>query len=281
MTQRNTFSILFYIKKEKTDKNNEAPIYMKVTINGQKVEYATHRRIDPAKWKPNGKLAQTNKTMNLLSHLEVLRAKAYESYTKLLSMGITPTARNVVEQLHGKQVIVEQKTLKQAIQAQYERVLNLSGTSFSESTATRYKTIIGHLNYFLPNVLGKTDIPLNELNYNFAEQYTTYLRTVRGCNHNSAMKYMKMLKAVIHYAQKQKWVTDDPFKDFECPIEKTETVYLTQEELNRIQEAQISIERLQTVRDIFVFACYTGLSYIDIANLEHKNIMNHSGHYLT
>lgn len=280
MEKRNTFSILFYLKKDKIDKTNQAPIYMKITINGVKAECATQRRIEVTQWRANGNMPNTSKFRAINDHLTTMRSKIMEAHTELIKLGITPTPKVLIEMLNGRQAIQSNKTIKQAIQAQYERVYNLIGTSFSKATATRYNTIVGHMDDFIPTTYKKQDINLSELDYHFAEKYTTYLRTVRRCNHNSAMKYMKMLKAVIHYAQKCKWINQDPFREFECPIEKTETIFLTKTELHKMETKELSIERIRIIRDIFVFACYTGLSYIDISSLTPSSVIQHNGHWL-
>ncbi|KOH42568.1 integrase [Sunxiuqinia dokdonensis] len=68
------------------------------------------------------------------------------------------------------------------------------------------------------------------------------------------------------------YIDKNPYSKFKVGLDETHREILSTEELKRIEEKQIQIERLAVVRDIFVFACYTGLSFSDITKLSHTHL---------
>jgi hypothetical protein len=111
------------------------------------------------------------------------------------------------------------------------------------------------------------DIALKEINYNFVSYFETYLRTVHNCGVNTTAKYLQQLKHIITLAKNNGWIHADPFINFRIRFEKADRGYLLQEELQKMMQKKFSIKRLEQVRDIFVFSCFTGLAYVDVKNL--------------
>jgi len=102
--------------------------------------------------------------------------------------------------------------------------------------------------------------------------YEYYLRSEKGCSDISAAKYMKHLRKIINLSLAHEWVTSNPFKFYKTNAKPKEKSYLNRDELTRIESKKLNILRLQHVRDIFVFCCYTGLSYADVSKLTKGNI---------
>lgn len=113
---------------------------------------------------------------------------------------------------------------------------------------------------------------LTQLDYEFIKNFELYMKLQRKCSHNTTMKYIKMFKVITNYAVKHDWLDKDPFKLFECKLEKIEKEYLTDDEIQAIRDKEFDSERLDNVRNIFVFAIFTGLAYVDVAKLTSQNI---------
>lgn len=73
-------------------------------------------------------------------------------------------------------------------------------------------------------------------------------------------------------AKNNGWIHIDPFANYKIRFKKTDRGYLTQDEINIIMRKKFASERLERVRDIFIFSCFTGLAYIDVKNLRQSNI---------
>ena len=117
------------------------------------------------------------------------------------------------------------------------------------------------------------DIALKEINYNFVSYFETYIRTVHNCGVNTTAKYLQQLKNIITLAKNNGWIHADPFINFRIRFEKADRGYLAQEELEKMMQKKFSIKRLEQVRDIFVFSCFTGLAYVDVRNLKAEDII--------
>ena len=116
------------------------------------------------------------------------------------------------------------------------------------------------------------DIPLKEIDYNFIYSFETYLTTVWNSSVNTTAKYLQRLKHIVVLAKNNGWIPSNPFANFKIRFKKVDRGYLTEDELVTIMEKKFTIKRLEQVRDIFVFACFTGLAYADMRNLNEKDI---------
>ena len=133
------------------------------------------------------------------------------------------------------------------------------GVDFSRSTYTRYQTTYDHVSNFLLHQYKMKDILLKQIQYCFVTDLEHYLKTIRKCNHNSTQKYIRNFRKIINNAIKNDWLDKDPFKAYRVKLKDTKRVFLTKDELTALEEKQFAIDRLDQVRDVFVFCCYTGL----------------------
>lgn len=149
----------------------------------------------------------------------------------------------------------------------------LVGKDFAPGTFIRYKTSFDHTRSFIQWKYKKDDIPIKKLDYDFISDYSFWLKTVRGCSHNTTLKYLANFKKVVLTCVKKGWLSRDPFIGFKMTKKEIERDYLSSEELKYLTEKVFRIERLAQVRDIFLFSCYTGLAYIDVKNLKRNQIV--------
>jgi site-specific recombinase XerD len=153
-----------------------------------------------------------------------------------------------------------------------EMMKNRVGIDFSQSTFTRYSTTFEHIENFLKHSIGKYDTALQDIKYSLITDLEHYLKTVRKCNHNSTLKYIRNFRKIINLAVRNDWMDRDPFKAYRVKLKDTKRVFVAKEELKALEEKQIAIPRLEQVPDVFVFCCYTGLSYVDVEKLSPKDI---------
>ena len=142
----------------------------------------------------------------------------------------------------------------------------------SPATLSKYECTYRRLKDFIREKYNKTDIVLNDLRLDFITDFEIYLRTEIKCSTNSVMKYMQQLRTMILIARNNGWIEKDPFASYKLKKTKSVPRFLTQEELDRIAGKKFSIERLERVRDYFLFSSYTGLAFIDLKNLKWANI---------
>jgi integrase len=146
------------------------------------------------------------------------------------------------------------------------------GKELTRVTYLRYERVRNRLKLFLQHKYNLSDIDLREINYTFLCDFEIYLKSHYDCGHNATIKLIKHLRTVILIAKNNGWIRADPFANYKFHIEKTEWAFLTEQELECLIQKKFSIKRLEQVRDIFIFSCFTGLAYIDVSNMQESNI---------
>jgi len=141
------------------------------------------------------------------------------------------------------------------------------GSDISYRTLVRFRTLKKHLSDFMKYQYQVDDIPLHKITIAFIYEFEHYLKAVRHNEHNTAVKYVKNLKTVIFFGLNIDWLQQDPFFKYKAKLKEVHRGYLTQEELDILKNKNFTVERIQSVKDIFIFCCYTGLAYIDVKNL--------------
>lgn len=119
----------------------------------------------------------------------------------------------------------------------------------------------------------KNDIPVKDVDHKFITGLEYYLKTTRKCAHNSAIKYITNFKKIIRIAYANDWIDKDPFLHWKAELKIVEREFLAEEEIQKIIKLELKMERLDQVRDIFIFCCYTGLAYVDVKKLEDSDIV--------
>ncbi|HWJ30389.1 MAG TPA: site-specific integrase, partial [Flavisolibacter sp.] len=113
----------------------------------------------------------------------------------------------------------------------------------------------------------QNDMSLNKINFQFINELDLFMRVKQGLHNNGVAKNMQQLHTVLRAAIMNEWLDKDPFAKYQCKIIEPKRVYLTKEELQKLEEQPLTCDRLNKVRDVFVFSCYTGLAYADVSKL--------------
>jgi len=270
---KTNFSLLFYMKKQKNYQAGKAPIYLRITVDGKRCEVTTGRCCDPVQWNTtsgrcNGKKEEM-KSLN--AYLDNLQNKVFEAHRQLTEKDDAITAEKLRDQFQGK--VAKQRTLIDIFKDHNQKMEALVGREFSKGTAERYRTSLKHTVEFLQWKYKISDIDIRKVNYAFITEYDFYLRSVRKCANNSAVKYLKNFGKIIRICLSNGWLAVDPFANYKNKIKKVERVYLTEQEIENMANKKMASERLGQVRDVFLFCCFTGLAYIDVKNLKSCNIV--------
>lgn len=267
-----TFNLLFFVKKNKIRTNGTAPIYLRITIDGKAAEIAAKRYIDPKKWDNKSQKAVGNsqeaKTLN--SYLKTLEQKVYDFHYQMLKEEDFVTAESLKSKLLGTDVTT--RMLIPIFQEHNDKVEALVGQDFAPGTLERYKTSLKHTQEFLNWKYKVSDIDITKIDHVFIMDYDFWLRSVRKCANNTAVKYIKNFKKIIRLCMANGWLSKDPFLGYKAKLKVVERPYLAKEEIQAVYEKEFASDRLSQVRDIFLFSCYTGLAYVDVKQLSKSNI---------
>lgn len=264
--------IVFYAKMSKPNADGLIPIYMRVTIGGKRIEVTTRKSVRAEKWQSKlGKVKpDSEETRAINAHFDMLKKQVYDYESLLIKEGLPVNADNMRNKLLG--VEEKQRSLVKIFEDHNKQIETLVGKEFAPGTLERYKTSLKHTIDFLKWKYNVSDVDIRSVNHAFITDYEFYLRTVRNCANNSAVKYIKNFGKIIRICLANGWIEKNPFANWKSKTKEVERVFLTEEELQILADKNLHGVRLGQVRDIFVFSCYTGLAYADVKKLDSSQI---------
>ncbi len=263
----------FYAKSTKANGNGLLPIYVRLTIEGKRFEYSTKKFIEPSKWstelsKMKGNSEEARSINNLL---DFTRNRINEIQFELLKDGISLNIDEFKNRLLG---IKERERLLIPIFTEHNRkIKELVGSEYAPGTLERYETSLKHTKDFLQWKYRVSDIDIEKIDHAFITEYEFYLRSERKCANNTAVKYIKNFHKIINICLANGWLTKAPFANYKAKVKEVIREFLTEQEIQSLMEKEFVSERLELVRDIFVFSCFSGLAYIDVKQLSKDNIV--------
>jgi site-specific recombinase XerD len=270
----NTFAISFLLRKERLNKYNELPIYVRVTVNNQRFQVAVQRSIEPIYW--NSKKHEAKKTYHsykeLNEHLLVIKNKLYACQTELLQNNKPVSIQRIKDMFLGN-ANVSVDTIIQVSTLHLKEMEQFLGKSTFYGNYKNYKTTHKYILEFIPNVYNKKDLPLDEINYSFIKKFEYYLQTEKTCTQNGTMKQMQRLKKVLNWAIKNEYISENPFKNYTISFKKYDRGYLNLEEITKIENLTDLTKKMKYTKDFFVFQLYTGLAYSDMLDLKTDDIV--------
>ncbi|TNE81411.1 MAG: site-specific integrase [Bacteroidetes bacterium] len=265
-----TFSVIVYALKSRINRLGTVPLYLRITVNGQRREVSLNRRVPLSLWNDSSESVKggTEEARILNTFLQMKKSEAHRVYNLLMAEGNEITAEALRDRLSGR--VPHRYTVMEVYDKKLNQIKSLIGKGYTLTTYRKYQGTQRKVQNFLRRQ-GKKDINLNDLNLAFVTGFDLFLRET--CENNSAIKYHKTFKAVLNFALAHEYMKRDPYLNFKCVIKETHRIVLTDEELERLRAKRIDILRLQIVRDVFLFSCYTGLAYADVAGLTNKNLI--------
>lgn len=268
----NRLFISFYLNKQRSIKG-VCPIYMRITIGGKRETINTGLDVHLQSW-DSSKARIKGSSQEVLTKNSLLSAqktKAIEVYTECLKQNLPLNSHLIKAKLTSQGEKTE--FLIRLLHLHNEYVKRRVGIEVSKATFTKYETLLLKVQGFLRKQYKAGDIALDQLNKAFLMGFELYLKADEHIGHNTAIKYIQFLKRVINYGIGMEWLKHDPFKAFKCTLQPVIRECLTQAEIDTIQYKGLVSARLENVRDIFVFSCYTGLAYADVRKLRHSEIV--------
>lgn len=210
------------------------------------------------------------RTLNV--YLEKVREGIRKIENDFLKNGRLLTALSIRNRFLGKDEV--KKSVLEVFDKHNLDMEALVGIDYSTGTLKRFKTTRKHISSFMLAEYGRDDMYLTELNHKFATDLEHYFKTKRKCNHNSTLKYIRNFRKIVNIAVANDWLQKDPFINYNVKLKEVIREPLTKEELQILETKELPIARLEEIRDVFVFCCYTGLSYVDVERLTKDDLQN-------
>ena len=268
---RSTFKVLFYVNGSK-EKNGIVPIMGRVTINGSVAQFSCKQSIHKDLWDVKGNRAKgkSKESRDINLALDNIKAQIIKHYQRISDREAFVTAEMVRNAYQG--IGTEYETLLRAFDKENEAFAKRVGKDRSLSTYQKYLTVRKYLAEFIKVHYKRTDIAMNELTEDFIRDYCLYLRNEVGLAQSSVWIYSIPLKHIVTTAHYNGKIARNPFAQYKVAPDHKERGFLTEEELQAFTTIELNNPDLELARDLFVFGCWTGISFIDIKNLTTENI---------
>lgn len=271
---KKTFNQNFIIRKVKQKTRATTLVYLRITVDGARTELSLQRECDPDRWDSDrGRLSgKTEEVKSFNAYLDAVQLKIYDIFQSFISTGVDFVGERIKARYLGFDV--EKPRMFLEVYEEHNKEFEaLVGKGLSYRTLQKYKTIKAYVAEFLKYQYALNDIELNRIDYQFIKNFEIYLKSVKHCCHNTAMDYLKKIKKIMNQCIAKKWIERSAFIGFKMSVNETHKTFLNEQELLLIAEKLIAIKRLEQVRDIFLFSCYTGLAYCDVAKLTKANVV--------
>jgi integrase len=270
---KNTFAVAFYLKKYKAV-NGKVPIYARITVDKKRADLSVKQSIEENNWNSMKGMAKGSRedirSLNLF--LERYKSNIVSLYQEMLLQKKIITAEAIKNSFQGTDL--KEFTLCKLVE--YHNT-NLKD-SLAWGTMKNYSTTQKYLQSFMKKRHNVSDVYLSELSFKFITEFEMFLRNHKPLDHqrplsnNGVMKHLERFRKMIGMAERMEWIDRDPFAKYKLKFDKVERGFLTKEELASIEHHMFKLDRLDWIRDLFIFSCYTGLAYIDVMQLKLSNI---------
>lgn len=265
-------STRFVLRKNKA-KDGYAPIRLVYTIHGQRAELSTKLKCQQNHWDQRGQkvTGHSIKAKALNTQLDRFKFEFLEIIDRLKSNTDLLTIDDVKNHLKGD--CQKEETLLGIFDLFLNQKKALVGKSYSISTVKKYTYLKDKVVAFIKTEKNSEDLKLSELSKGFAYQFENFLKGVQKIGHNSTTKYLQCLKSVINNAVELELIDKNPISSYRCSYEKTEIEVLSQHDIDKLVSKNFENKRLEEVKNVFLFCCYTGYAYVDVSKLTPDNLI--------
>ncbi len=264
---RITFSMLFFVRKANNNNSKGLSLYARITQRGKRVNFSLNKTVNPEDWDPNGGCVRiaSKQAKELNSFIEKVRHKINMIKMELEDRNKEVTPEMLRDIYLGQNP--DQKGLLKLFDEHNEKAEKLLDIDFAAGTVERYITCRKHVAEFIKKKYKKDEVLLKDVNHQFIIDFEFYLKTERKCCHNTTVKYIKNFKKIIRLAMANDLIKVDPFRNIRYHLDDVDMAYLNEEEMDLIMNKKFVADRINIVRDIYLFCCYTGLAFTDVKSL--------------
>ena len=270
---KSIFRVVFYLRSNYVNKEGKTSVMLRIYLNNERLSLgSTGIAITASQWDKDKERIKGRTTDALSTNLQLDNiASGLQAIFRKIEISDDLSLERIKSEFLGKKDEID--TLMQLFEKHNTDISKQVGISVSKATLQKYNVCKRHFSDFLNKQYKRNDLKLTELTYLVIREFDLYLRTVVGQNSNTATKTMKTFKTITLLGQKMGVLLHDPFMNHRFHLEPVNRGFLTDEEILLIANKEMGIPRLELVRDIFIFSCFTGLAYIDVSNLTPDHIV--------
>ncbi len=269
----NYFSILIFPKTNRPDKDGNCTLYCRVTVDGRRAAFSLQRKVHPNDWNGTSNRVKGSKpsVKQLNRFLDEVRARLLKIQGEYVRKGTYYTVEMLRNAFLG--LDKQQHTVLKLYEEHNQEIAVMVGQEYSSGAYLRHVRTRKRLAAFIKKEYRMEDMPLREVDLKFIKRFEHYLKTLGVGNRNTVTKYIVNFKKIIRIAYAHDWIAKDPFFHWKAQWKPVEREALNERELNSIMDRNFEIERLENVKNLFLFSCFTGLSYADVNQLTDDDII--------
>lgn len=267
---RSTFKVLFYLKKGSERKDGQVMIMARITIDGNIAQFSTKQCILPTSWNVKSGKVKGRDAGRVNALLEDIRSSLNKIYHDQQRDKRYVTAETVKTEFLGYSI--KHETILTLFKEHNDNIKKQIGITIIKPTYQKYEVTRRHLAEFILSEYKLSDVPIRDIDHEFITGFELFLRTECKCCHNTTVKFLQFFKRIIIIARNKGQLRTNPFADYKIRLEEVDKGNLTIGEIVLILQKKMVSKRLEQVRDLFIFSCFTGLAYIDVMNLKAENI---------
>ncbi len=269
---RSTFRILFYLKRNAPKSNGLVPVMCRITVNGKISQFSCKLDVDEKHWdvKTGRMTGRSVVALEANRMLDKIRVGINKAYQDICDKDNYVTAEKVRNAFLG--MGMNHETLLVVFRQHNEDYAKQVGKIKSQRSYWKYCTVYNHLSEFIRQRYKVSDIALKELAPAFITDFELFLRTEKNHCTNTIWSYMMPFKRIIYMSINNGWLQRDPFYAYSITKEETKRGFLSKEEIKMLIEGSFKKKSYELIRDLFIFCCFTGLSWTDMANLTKENL---------
>ncbi len=264
--------VKFWLNRSKKNTNREHPIYLRVRYNKEFFIKSSGFYTKPRNWDNKAMKFKGggNEAYLVNNQLETIKMNVFRIFNQLSILGKEFNVNKIKKSLEGNDT--NQISLMRAFNEHLAEMEKLRGIDYERSTITKYQNTKLRIKQYLKQKYKSKDIMLNELNFSFISDFEVFLKDEFRNSTTTCYKHYQRFTRVIRKAIQKGYLEKYPFNSYTIRMQKKQIEYLTMEEVNRIEKADFKIDRLNFIRDVFVFCCYTGLASAEVSSLTPENI---------
>ena len=274
-TKRSTFKVLFYLKKNAPKKNGMVPIMCRITVNGKQSTFSAKLDISPSTWdlKYGRVSGKSKEAQNLNTKLDSIRMGIEKCHSKIMESDGSVNSDKLKDVFLGMESgdLTFFKFYDRFV-LDFEKKYNSGLRAYG--TLGKYRSLLIHLRSFARSKYKSSDIPFNNIDCEFIQEFDYYLRNDQSLEHNTIWVYMIGLTTVCRLAISRKYLSCNPFAEYKNTKKDRDRGYLLRSELEQLATYECTKMKDELVKDLFIFSCFTGLSYSDIKGLKNSNIQD-------
>jgi len=267
-------TIRYVLSKSRIRRDLKAPLLCRITLKKERKEFSTGIFINPSYW--NSKFQQVDEEFEnckyVNTQLSLISQKLHQAFLFLEVQEIEFDVLDIYNK-YGGELPKKQMTLLRVFKIHNEKMKTLIGIDIVEDTYKKYLETETHINRFIRHKYKANDVKLSSMKVKFLDDLSYYLKTERRLQQSTINKVIQRLRKTINYAVAEDYLVKSPFTSFRYKTNKKEVIFLSTDELKKLEKYDFKIERLAQIRDCFVFCCYTGLAYKEMFNLRQVHIV--------